>query len=201
MKTSMKKLTVFLMMAAIVLFVAAATVSASGDQPNTIVGQYGFSGVGNCMSTPITNWNSDNTLMDPTNVSGLTYTSNGVVTFERNGMGFVNYTLVSNPNPPAWNQTSSVGGYQFTYEFTSDDVVTLTAVENTNCNTQTNPPGGTTCRDHNLLIGYVSADHKTIEFANPAIEVDTLSFVAGQNLIPILKLACIYSYSGSRIDK
>ena len=203
MKTSIKKLTVFVMMAALVLFVAAATASASGDQPNTIVGEYGFSGGGYCMSTPIANWNSDNTLIDPTLVSGLTYTSNGVVTFESNGTGFVNYTLVSIPNPPAWNQTSSVGGYPFTYEFTGDDVVTLTAVENTNCNTQTYPPpSSTTCRDHNLLIGYVSADHKTIEFANPAIEVDTLSFKASETLlIPILKLACIYSYSGSRIDK
>jgi hypothetical protein len=201
MKTSMKELTVFVMMATIVLFVAAATTaSASGDRSKTIVGEYGFSGGGTCMSTAI---NPDGTFIDTTKVSGLTYTSNGVVTFEGNGMGSVNYTLVSIPNPPAWgNQTSSVGGYQFTYKFTDDDVVTLTAVENTNCNTQTNPPGGTTCRDHNLLIGYVSADHKTIEFANPAIEVDTLSFVLpDKTLFPILKLACIYSYSGSRIDK
>ena len=203
MKTSMKKLTVFVVMATIVLFVAATTASASGDQSKTIVGQYGFSGVGNCIVTPISNWDTiKDAVIDPNIASGNTYTSNGVVTFEGNGMGFVNYTLVSIPNPPAWNPTSSVGGYQFTYEFTGDDVVTLTAVLNTNCNTQTYPPSsGTTCRDHNVLIGYVSADHKTIEFASPAVEVDTISIDAGGKLIPILKLECLASYIGSRIDK
>lgn len=201
MKTTMKKLAVFGMIVTIAMFTVVAMASAGDNRWNTIIGEYGFSGGGNCIFTPISNWDTTkNAIINPALVAGASYTSYGIVTFEPKGKGSVKYTAIQTPNPPAWSPVSVDGSYTFTYEFKYDDVIFLPSDLYSNCQTQTYPaPASTTCRDHNNLIGYISADKKTIEFAAPAVEVDTLSLDA-TGTTPVAKLICNAAYIGSRLD-
>lgn len=187
MKTRMNKLTVFVMMAAIAIFIAAAT--ASAHDPLGIIGEYGCSGSGNLIMTPYANWDSTNpnpfTLLDTTKVSFSSYNAYGIVTFKHNGTGTLDLYSLGTPTAPLWTGASpwSPSYYHITYPLTytvnQDGEITLEANLNTMKEEVLNPVTGmptgmVVYRDHYSLTGWVSEDHKTITVATPGPRVDTV---------------------------
>jgi hypothetical protein len=200
MKTRMNMMTL-VTIAAVVIFIAAAN-AAAGDPPQVnIVGEYGFSGGGNCIVTPISNWDtSKNAIINPAIASGLSFTSYGTLTFERKGKGNINFTNLYSPNPPAWSPTATAASFPFTYEV-NDDVITVDALPNSFIQTQTYPsPAAPLYVDHNSLTGYVTADHKVIVLATTGVDVADTVCVDDKCATPILKIICLNHLVCNRLD-
>lgn len=222
MKGSMKKLAVFVMMAAIATFIPVATASA-GDREwkaiddhhrKAIVGEYALVGGGNCISTLASNWDPNNPLtVDPTKVSASSYHAYGTLTFKHDGTGTINFTQVSThttipaPPPPPnsfWRPSLAQASYPFTYTITGDGEFTFAAKPGTFTATYYDPLHPetelyTVVIDQYHLTGWVSADHKTIVVATPAPEIRTVSFVLTPT-IPFLKLICHDSHVCTRLS-
>lgn len=201
MKTRMNKLAVFVMMAAIAIFIAAATASANG--PLRIKGEYAFSGGGNLIQTPYANWDSTNptpfTLFDPTHVSFSSYHAYGIVTFKHNGTGTIDMYSLGTPTAPLftgaspWNPSYYHITYTFTYTINKDGEIACEADPNMMTQTALSPVTGmptgmVVYRDHYSLTGWVSVDHKTITLATPAPRIDTVMVETPGGLIPLFKV-------------
>ncbi|MGZ6292551.1 MAG: hypothetical protein ACXWMK_10220 [Syntrophales bacterium] len=184
MKTRMNKLAVFVMMAAIAIFISAAT--ASAHDPLGIIGEYAFSGGGNLIMTPYANWDPANpfTLVDPTHVSFSSYHAHGVLTFRHNGTGTIDMYSLGTPSAPIWSGATAWSPsyyhitYPFTYTVNHDGEITVEANPNTMKQEVINPVTGmptgmVVYRDHYSLRGWVSVDHKTITLATPGPRIDT----------------------------
>lgn len=201
MKGNIKKLAVFVMIAAIVMFTAVAMVSADDKDFKAIHGEYGFSSGGNCVSTPIANWTGDFTVSDPTKVSGISYNSHGIVTFEKNGTGTVDLRVWTTPIPPAWAAGFVHVSFPFTYTINGDGEINVESVPNKFKQEILNPVTGAPTglvfyRDHFSFTGWVSADHKTIVLASPAPEILTL---LDGSLNPLQKVLCHESLTCVRL--
>jgi hypothetical protein len=199
MKTSVKKLSVFVMMAAIAVFIATAT--ASAHDPLGIIGEYGCSGGGNLIMTPAANWDSNNpnpfSLLDTTKVSFSSYNAYGVVTFKHNGHGTLDLYSLGTPTAPIWSGASVWNPsyyhitYPLTYTVNYEGEITIEADTNMMKQEVLNPvtgvPVGVVYRDHYWLRGWVSADHKTITVATPGPRIDTV-MSPPPGLIPLSKV-------------
>jgi hypothetical protein len=222
MKSNMKKLAVFVMMAAIAIFIAAATASAGdhdrdaigGGHKKNIVGEYGFSVSNNCISTPADNWASSASPLgkatDPTQVWANDAHGHGVVTFKHDGTGTSDAYAVQTPpsSTVPWGAMYFHIKSSFTYTVKHDGEITITADSNKYqqevISLVTGPTGVLYTRDKFSLTGWVSADDKTITLANPAPEVMTLTVTFPGNPPPapsINKLICHYSWVLNRLDE
>ena len=103
MKPSMKKSVVFVMIAAIAIFIAAATASADDRHHNTIQGEYVWAGCAmGCISTP-DNFHPNGTPINPATLSSSMGVTQGIWTFKHDGTGTVTGTLLSITLPTAPN--------------------------------------------------------------------------------------------------
>jgi hypothetical protein len=209
------------MIAAIAICIVGAKASA-GDRDNHhkfINGEYGFTGGGNCISTPYANWDPNNPFVliapssDPTKVSANSYHVNGLLSFKKNGTGTIDLYSTGTPTGPSsfthlypWSVTYGHATYPFTYTITDDGEFTFEAVEykfkQESLNPLTGDVLGAVCRDHYKLKGWISADHKTIVVATPAPEIDTIFGVFSDTicLSPIAKLICHDSFTCTRLS-
>jgi len=202
MKRSMKKLTVFVMMAAIAIFIAAATASAGdhdqktigGGHGNAIVGEYAYSGMNSCITAlptlppPVfTEANEGFTANGP-----VTYgvgSLQGIFTFKPHGQGTATARQVSVVLPQAIPPTtlqhpfasanSSDVSYDFTYNITHDGVITLEMVPGTMIGKYLTGPtaGATYTVDKISLSGLISMDYKTMTLGAVEPAVWTLTYL------------------------
>ena len=192
MKTSMKKLTVFVMMAAIALFASAATASAGGQ---TIKGEYAIFGSGACLFAP---GFTDDTHFIPSSTVGVTVGPNtweGVYTFYKDGTGeiialnrFVDTTPSAGRAQISWKFTYTVDG----------DKITFTYIPNTYVATwDYGPLAGVTLTDFVITTPYsgrISPDGKNL----------FVSFGVPMKLIapfPGLEIVCNGVLQGFRTNK
>ena len=134
MKTSMNKLAVFVMMAAIVMLTVAATASADAQQSQMrIQGEYAVTGTNNCVVAPL----GFDTTLAPVNGVYLLFQGyiEGIYTFYSNGKGsfksIMHGTLQAGPAISASlpiSASESSFDYNFTYTVTDDGVITFTVV-------------------------------------------------------------------------
>jgi hypothetical protein len=219
MKGDIKKLAVFVMIAAIAIFITVTTAPAfdRGHHRNFIAGEYGFTGGGNCVSTPFSNYaptaDKPFNLIDATKVSANSYHVNGLLTFKRDGTGTIDLYSTGTPTGPSsftllypWGVTYGHATYPFTYAITDDGEFTFEAVEykfkQESLNPLTGDVVGTACRDNYKLKGWISADHKTIVVATPAPEIDTIfgAFSDPICVSPISKIICHDSFTCTRLS-
>jgi hypothetical protein len=182
MKGNIKKLAIFVMMAAIAIFMAAATASA-GDQDwktigdghgNAIVGEYAYTGVNSCITSPA-GFTDQFKALGPV-IFGVG-TLQGIFTFKPHGKGTVTARQVSvavppgsqliPPSPNFASANSSNTGYDFTYNVTHDGAITLEMVPGTGSGMfLTGPNKDVTWEfvgdSHVSLSGLISKDHKTM---------------------------------------
>ena len=155
MKGSMKKLAVFVIVAAIVMFTVATMASADDHRgKNTIRGQYAATQWGSCILS-IFGFNSDFTpaCYTPPGGSPLCIASiqmfnrAGDYTFEKNGTGTVtlngssitlSYIGPSGQVPS--NASSQTMSWDFTYTVTGDGMITTTGVPGTCITTHNSGP-------------------------------------------------------------
>jgi hypothetical protein len=159
MKGSMKKLMVFVMIAAITIFIAAATASAGDHHGKTIHGVYGWAGTGNCIPTT-----SEGI---PLPDAGRFFsTSQGTITFKHDGTGVVQFTGTGGDNTGAVDYKAQ---YDHEYHIAPDGAITIDMVENSYVQTLLTGPfaGLTLCVDFLNLKGLISADHKTMTIGSP----------------------------------
>lgn len=224
MEKSMKKLAVFVMMAAIAIFIAAAAASAFDHDRDGhhkgIIGEYGFSVSNNCTSTPAGNWQSSTSslgkVIDPALVWSNNGHANGVITFKHDGRGMVDGYAVQTPPsstvPPPWGAAYFHVTYPFTYTVTADGEITIKADSDAYKQEQISfvtdmPNGAVYTRDKFSLTGWVSANHKTITLANPKPEVVTLTVTFSDPFphpLPspsVNKVICHYSWVLNRLDE
>jgi hypothetical protein len=198
MKGNIKKLAIFVMMAAIAIFIAAATASAGDhdgktigdDHRNAIVGEYMYAGMNNCISSPVPPGFDElfRALGPVTYASG---TLQGIFTFKPHGKGTVKGRQVSVSLPQSINQppaaaqhpfasaTSSDLSYDFTYEVTDDGTITLEMVPETfDVTILTGPSAGKVTWDVDKisLSGLISKDYKTMTLGAIEPAVWTLTY-------------------------
>jgi hypothetical protein len=171
MKRSMKKLAVFVMMAAIAIFIAAATASAGDrdDHPKAIEGKYVATGSGTCFAAP---FGLDAQLLP---IGGvyliMPFTMEGVFTFYPGRTGHIERphcpVVILTPTP--WSSYPSAGDSKdssdFTYEVERDGSITLTQVPGSHSGEFTSGPLVALGPYHNNgrnWRGTVSPDGKTI---------------------------------------
>jgi hypothetical protein len=178
MKGSLKKLTVFVTIAAITIFVVAATASAGDHDRKTIRGVYGWAGPLYCISTP-DGFSENGIPYNPESLSSSSLTAQGTITFKHDGTGKVQFTGVG-INPPGPNAGAGLyeASYEHTYNIASNGAITIDAVPNTFVqNFLTGPNKGAVLYiDTWPLTGWVSADYKTITIAGPepTIHINTI---------------------------
>jgi hypothetical protein len=188
MKRSMKKSAVFVMMAAIAMFILAATVTA--DPPGNLRGQYAATSEATCMIAPF----GFNPNLTPINGLGIISMQNreGIFTFENDSTGSVtqNGSVINlsyiGPGgvtvpPSAASQTIS---WDFTYTVTDGGMITITQVPRTYFVTFTSGPNkGLTYQVEGVSIkGTITPDGKNITLNGSSSNLFTLS---GPNLPPI----------------
>jgi hypothetical protein len=171
------KLAAFVVIAAWVIFMTAASAPAGDHQRRTIHGEYGWTGPVHCLSTPsgFTNGFPNN----PASLSILSNKSQGTCTFRHDGTGEVQFTSVSTTDSP----TASAGAilfetsYQHTYKISEDGAITIDVVPNTYVQTYLSGPypGKHLNIDVFPLTGWVSADYKTMTIATPEPKVLTMT--------------------------
>jgi hypothetical protein len=176
MKSSMKKLTVLGMIAAIAMFAVVAMASAfdRDDHPKAIQGQYAATGSGTCYVAP---FGLDDNLV-PINGAYMvmTFTMEGVFTFYPDRKGHIErphcpvVILTPTPyNPPSCPSCSLAGDSKdssdFTYEVEREGSITLTQVPGSHSGEFTSGPLvaiGTYHNNGRNWRGTVSPDGETI---------------------------------------
>jgi len=171
MKGSMKKLMVFVMIAAITIFIAAATASAGDHHRKAIHGVYGWAGTGNCIPTdengiPLSDTNG--------HTNRFFSTSQGTITFKHNGTGKVRFTGTGGDNTGAANYEAQ---YDHEYHIAPDGAITIYSKEFTYVQRFGGPMDGVILYiDFLTLKGWISADQETITIATPEPTVVTMTF-------------------------
>jgi len=171
MKGNSKQLAVFVMIAAIAIFIAVATASA-GDRDDhriAIQGQYAATGSGTCLVAP---FGLDDQVVPINGVYLLmTFSMEGVFTFHRGQTGHIERphcpTVIHTPTP--WSSYPSAGDFKdssdFTYEVEHEGSITLTQVPGSHSGEFTSGPLVAIGPAHNNgrnWHGTVSPDGETI---------------------------------------
>lgn len=172
MKSSMKKLTVFVIVASISMVIAAAMASA-GNKVGEIYGEYAFTGTGGCLLSP-SGFNPNLTPKQPpfwTNSFSLS----GVWTFNRDGTGNGHATQVGvtgTASPPGASLYEYT--FPFTYSIADDGTITVVGEVIGNILAGSNVIGTFTV-DKWSVSGMASPDHKTMTLATVAPEIETVN--------------------------
>jgi hypothetical protein len=189
MKGSLKKVSVFVTIAAITIFVVAATASAGDRHGKTIRGVYGWAGPGTCIPTDVYGFpllNADRFFM----------TGRGTITFKHDGTGKVLFTGAGGNNAGAFSYEAS---YDHEYYIAPEGAITIDSVPNTYVQTfLTGPVGLQLFIDFLSLKGWISADHKTITIATPEPSVNKNCYVSRDCETPEYSI-CNFSYTLVRI--
>ncbi len=181
---NVKNLAVFVVMAALAMFMAVGM--ASADNNANVTGEYAFSGRVSYILTP----SGFNPSFVPNVASTVTSNSincQGIFTFKRDGTGRFDSTgvllaLPPQPSPQVPHANAFTWSFTFTYDVADDDTITLDADENTftvTFDTGTTGPNGMLSlftADKYPLSGMVSADHKTMTLGSPTTFIQTLTF-------------------------
>ncbi len=187
MKGSMKKLAVFVIVAAIAMFMAVGTASAVFH--HSIQGDYAVTGTGTCLIAPF-GFNPDFTPVNGAGIVSITGARQGIFTFKKDGTGSVtgdtsninlSYVGPNGPVPPS-TSTSSFS-YDLTYTVTGDGIVTITQVPGTYFVTFTSGPNnGLIYQTEGVSFkGTITTDNKIITLIT---EVSDLITVIGPNFPP-----------------
>ena len=183
MKGNIEKLSVFVMIAAIAMFMPVGM--ASADHNRNVTGEYAFTGRVSYILTP---FGFDPTTLVPNNPNSVTSNSincQGIFTFKHDGTGRFDSTGVLLVLPPQFSPSQFPHANKFTWSFTftydvaDDDTITIDADENTfHVTFDTGPGSGVISftADKYPLSGWVSADHKTMTLGSPTTFIQTLTF-------------------------
>jgi len=169
MKENSKKLTVFVIIAALAVFMVVATASAGGLRPilNAIKGQYAATGSSQC----ITAFNGFEGLTPSDKYWSVgTSTSIAIYTFNLDGSGSMEginrimllpggFTPTPDgpvPNDKPMGVVMDPYSYEFTYTVTDEGLITFTVTPGTF------QLGGGACADRIAKHGVISGDRKTI---------------------------------------
>ena len=169
MKSSMKKLTVFVIVASISMVIAAAMASA-GNKVGEIYGEYAFTGTGGCLVSR-TGFNPNPLTPFWTNSFSLS----GVWTFNRDGTGNGQARQVGvtgTASPPGASLYEYT--FPFTYSIADDGTITVVGEVIGNILAGSNVIGTFTV-DKWSVSGMASPDHKTMTLATVAPELETVN--------------------------
>ncbi len=119
MKENSKKLTVFVIVAAITMFIAIPMASADSKINHALKGEYAFSGPGQCVVSP-TGFGENYVPNDPAQVFAASQIWEGVYTFNRDGSGTIRAFHRSFTLPGLGLETANIS-WDFTYEMTDKD--------------------------------------------------------------------------------
>ncbi len=200
MKGNSKKLTVFVMIAAMAMFMTVATASADDNKWKAFHGEYAGSNVVNCLFTP---FGFDPDKLTPNGPSNYIYnnaiTAQNIWTFNADGTGTAQgrqVGIVFAPNSPAagWTEFS----WQFTYDITHDGTITTALIPGTYEGRHLTGPskGLTFTLDKVSDSGMVSEDHKTITLGAAMAEVMTVTYSNGSVLYGICGLTRVLTRVG-----
>ena len=129
MKGNVKKLAVFVIVAAITMFIAIPIASADPKQNHALKGEYAFSGPGQCVISP-TGFKGNYVPNDPTQVFAASQIWEGVYTFNRDGSGTIRAFHRSFDLPGLTLATANIS-WDFTYKMTDKDRFQTELVEGT----------------------------------------------------------------------
>jgi hypothetical protein len=207
----MKKLIVAMAITATAIIVAAAEASA-GDQrmkglhhPKTIQGVYGWTGPVRCISTTPDGFNETGTPLDTNTLSTMSTTSQGTITFKRNGTGMVQFTGVSTTDSPPEGASASrfKASYLHTYKISDDGAISIDALPPGLVQTILTGPnqGAEITIDTWDYTGWVSADQNTIVIATPKPTVQQLLLnLPNDNYFQIGSVICHASHTLVRLS-
>jgi len=198
MKGNIGKLVVCLIIAAIAMFMSAATASA-GNNKWEVSGEYALMGRRGCIYTPL-GFNPDFTPIVPASVASNSITTQGICTFKRHGRGTMEGTGVQIVPPPVPSPNTPGASsfdfkFPFTYDVADDGTITIDADENSfQATYDTGPITGVTFTfDKFSLSGMVSEDHKTLALGNPMTTIQTLTLQLPPTPV-VLKVICNDSF-------
>jgi len=206
MKGNIKKLAVFVIIAAIALFTVVAIALADDDVgKNHLQGEYGVTAVVSCLIAPF-GFNDNLTPINPASASSNSHTLQGISTFNRDGTGSFNSTgvlITPSPVPPPQLPHASAfhSSFTFTYDVADDDTITIDADKDSfkvTFDTGPLPPGGGFTADQYSLAGMVSVDHKTLTLGRPTTLIQTCTFI---NTPIAFNMICNGSYVLTRLDQ
>ncbi len=123
MKSSMKKLAVFGMIASVAMFIGAATASAfdRDDHQKGIHGEYAFTGSGACTLSPL-GFNPNFTPVVPTIASMGPNVWEGVYTFNYNGKGKMEARQCYQNGPNTYDSGCALLSWEFKYEMDGTEI-------------------------------------------------------------------------------
>ncbi len=186
MKGNVKRVAVFVFMAALAVFTVVGT--ASADNNANIAGEYAFSGRVSYILAPFASGFSSNLVAnDPGSVTSNSINCQGTFTFKRDGTGTFDSTgvllaLPPQPSPPAGpgpRANAFTWTFTFIYDVGDDDTITIEADKDSFYVSFDTGLGGKLASfraDTYPLSGMVSADHKTITLGSPTTFIQTLTF-------------------------
>ena len=119
MKANSKKLAVFVIVAAITMFIAIPMASADPKVDHALKGQYAFSGPGQCVISP-TGFGDNYVPNPPGQVFAASQIWEGVYTFNRDGSGTIRAFHRSFQLPALTLETANIS-WDFTYKMTDKD--------------------------------------------------------------------------------
>jgi hypothetical protein len=197
MEGNTKKLVVFVIVAAIALFITAATARARNNNLK-ISGEYALMGRRSCIYTPL-GFNDNLTPIVPASVASNSITTQGICTFKRDGTGTMEGTGVQIVPPPAPSPGTPAASsfdfsFPFTYDVADDGTITIDADENSfQAKYDTGPFTGVTFTfDKFSLSGMVSADHKTLMLGSGTTTIEALTLQLPTPVV--LKVICNDSF-------
>lgn len=200
MKGNTKKLAVFVVIAAMAMFIAATMASADDNKWKAFHGKYAATSLGSCFLTG-TGFYPDLTAIDPTYVSPNSNTSLTIWTFHPDGTGTAQGRGVG---LNAWYPYIAAGSaneisWQFTYNITHDGTITTDLIPETYEGTFLQGPskGLTFTFDKISDSGMVSQDHKTITLGT--VTEDVVKFTRSNGTV--LYGICFYGRVLTRVDE
>jgi hypothetical protein len=129
MKANGKKLAVFVIVAAITMFIAIPMASADPKVDHALKGQYAFSGPGQCVISP-TGFDQNYVPNPPGQVFAASQIWEGVYTFNRDGSGTIRAFHRSFQLPALTLETANIS-WDFKYKMTDKDRFQTEFVEGT----------------------------------------------------------------------
>ena len=199
MKANGKKLAVFVIVAALAVFMVVATASAGGFHPihNAIKGKYAATGSGQC-TTALNGFDGLTPIGDYWSVGTATFIA--VYTFNLDGTGSMEginrimslpggFTLIDDvdvPNDKPMGIVIDPYSYEFTYTVTDEGLITFTVKPGTF------QLGGVACADGIPKHGVISRDGKTIVIeCGPPLLLNVVNCNTGAKLGP--QMMCVNS--------
>jgi hypothetical protein len=200
LKGNTKKLAVFVVIAAMAMFIAATMASADDNKWKAFHGKYAATSMGSCLWTP-KGFYPNLIAVDPTTGSSNSHTSQTIWTFYPDGTGTVQGRQVGLTDVLIYyaSGSSSEISWQFTYNITHDGTITTDLIPGTYEGTHLQGPSKdlTFTMDKMSDSGMVSQDHKTITLGSVTADVVKLTYSSGTVYYGI----CFFGRVLSRVDE